>query len=44
MEKEVNITGECFCGEVKPAGFNWLSGKDLLTSYVGVQSQLGNYA
>ncbi len=69
MEKEVNITGECFCGEVKyqvngrlrdarschcsrcrkafsaqasayalvnPAEFNWLSGKDLLTSYVGV--------
>jgi len=65
----VNITGECFCGEVKyqvngrlrdarschcsrcrkafsaqasayalvnPAEFNWLSGKDLLTSYVGV--------
>ena len=65
----MNITGECFCGEVKyqvngrlrdarschcsrcrkafsaqasayalvnPAEFNWLSGKDLLTSYVGV--------
>jgi len=69
MEKEVNIIGECFCGEVKyqvngrlrdarschcsrcrkafsaqasayalvdPVEFNWLSGKDLLTSYVGV--------
>jgi len=35
MQKEVNITGECFCGEFKPAEFNWLSGKDLLTSYVG---------
>ena len=68
MENEVQVTGECFCGEVKyqidgrlrdarschcsrcrkafssqasayalveSSEFKWLSGKDLLTSYVG---------